>query len=125
MVTGVVVCHGNLAQELSNTVARILGPVDALYTLSNENCSPQQLYELLSGVMSEAGDDPVFFLVDLRGGSCWTTARMLSRDYPHIKVITGVNIPMLVSFLTKRTQLSPEELAETLVRDASRGITID
>jgi mannose/fructose-specific phosphotransferase system component IIA len=66
-----------------------------------------------------------FIFVDLRGGSCWRVAKMLVKEYPALKVISGVNIPMLVSFLSKKHDHRLDELVKIIETDAHRGIVFE
>ncbi len=124
MVTGLVICHGNLAFEFVNAVDKILGNTESLHPFTNENLSPETLYShLLSFLRQREGDD-VIIMADLRGGSCWNVAKMLSHEFPKIHVISGVNLPMLISFLTKRHSIPVEDLPAILEQDTHRGVRI-
>lgn len=125
MVIGVVICHGLLAFELVNAVQKILGHSDNLYPFSNDNLAPPVIYQNIVEIIKKKNTSQIILMVDLRGGSCWTVAKMLTREYPQSKVISGVNISMLVSFLTKNSHLPFEELPKVLEDDAHRGITMD
>jgi mannose/fructose-specific phosphotransferase system component IIA len=125
MVTGIIICHRLLAFELVNAVQKILGHTEYVYAFSNDNLAPQMIYENIIDVIKKNNANKIIAMVDLRGGSCWTVAKMITREFPQMKVISGVNVPMLISFLTKRDKLSFEELPEVLNTDAHRGILLD
>ena len=125
MVTGIIICHRLLAFELVNAVQKILGHTEYVYAFSNDNLAPQIIYENIIDVIKKNNANKIIAMVDLRGGSCWTVAKMITREFPQMKVISGVNVPMLISFLTKRDKLSFEELPEVLNTDAHRGILLD
>lgn len=125
MITGLVICHGNLAFEFVNAVEKILGNTDSLYPFTNENLSPETLYNHLVSFLRKQEGDEVIIMADLRGGSCWTVAKMLSHEFPKIHVISGVNLPMLISFLTKRDTIPPDDLPAILEQDTHRGVRID
>ncbi|MBN2366216.1 MAG: hypothetical protein EH225_09525, partial [Calditrichaeota bacterium] len=65
------------------------------------------------------------FMVDIRGGNCWAVARLLSRSQPGYYVLSGVNLPMIFSFLTKRGETSIQELVRNMKKDAHRGIFLE
>lgn len=125
MVTGIVICHGQLAFELLNVAGKILGPAEAMYAFSNENLSPEVLYAQVQRVLRDHQIDQGVAMVDLHGGSCWTVARMLTREFPRLRVISGVNVSMVISFLSKRGKIPFEELLPILERDARRGIVVE
>lgn len=122
MVTGILICHGQLAFELIRTVEKILGPADSLLPFSNEGLSPKTLYEKVMDALVANDVKQAVIMVDLRGGSCWMTAKMINKERSTFRVLSGVNVPMLVSFLTKHKQLSFKEIVETMAADAHRGV---
>ena len=125
MRIGVVICHGKLAFELCHTVERILGQVEGIAPFSNDGLSPETLYvQILSHLQAQKAEE-IFLMVDLRGGNCWRIGKMLARQFPHARLLSGVNVPMLVSFLTKREKLGFAELADVVARDAVRGIVLE
>ncbi len=122
MVTGLVICHGQLAFEIIDATQKIVGSAEGVYPFTNEDLDNKGLHEKLYQVIREHSSEHIIAMVDLRGGSCWTVAKMLTREFPQLKIVTGINIPMLISFLTKREKLAFEELPQVLKEDAHRGI---
>jgi len=125
MIVGIVICHSLLAFELVNAVQKILGHADYVYAFSNDNLAPPIIYQNIVDVVKKSNADKIIAMVDLRGGSCWTVAKMITREFPQMKVISGVNVPMLISFLTKRDKVPFEELPQILKTDGHRGILLD
>ena len=125
MVAGLVICHGNLAFEFVNAVEKIIGRAEALYPFTNENLSPETLFKQLMNFIRSNDAQDFIIMADLRGGSCWSVAKMLSREYPRISVLSGVNLPMIISFLTKRETVPLSELPSVLAQNTLKGITID
>ena len=109
---GVVVGHAEMARGLVGAVRRIAGDsADALYPISNECKSPDQLREELDEV---AGSDPVVVFVDLQAGSCGRAALSCCRDRAERVVVCGVNLPMLLDFVFNR-ELPLDELVDRLI----------
>ncbi len=125
MTRAVIICHGNLAFELVATANRVLGKIEDVFAFSNDNLSPEFLYEQVTKSISADRESGYLFLVDVRGGNCWRVAKMLNRAHPNSRVISGVNLPMVVSFVTKRKGLSLKELAEVVEKDGRRGIVLE
>lgn len=125
MVTGIIICHGLLAFELVNAVQKILGHSEFLYPFSNDNMAPGMILQYLTDTLKRNQSRQIIAMVDLRGGSCWAAARMLGQQFPETRVLSGVNIPMLISFLTKRNKFPFEELPRILESDALRGIVAE
>lgn len=125
MIYGIVICHSLLAFELVNAVQKILGHSEFLYAFSNDNLTPKIIYQNVIEIIKKNDVSKIIAMVDLRGGSCWAVAKMLTRQYPETKVVSGVNVPMLISFLTKREQFPFEELPQILEADGHRGLAVD
>ena len=63
-------------------------------------------------------DDSFVILVDFLGGSCGHATLSVERRRRNVRVVSGVNLPMLLAFLNKRSDVSFERLPAEL---ASRG----
>ncbi|MGH1365766.1 MAG: PTS sugar transporter subunit IIA [Calditrichia bacterium] len=123
MIPGIIISHGRIAEELKNAVELIVGPTRKLHAISNDGSEPDELSKkILKFSLPEL---PVFLFTDLRGGSCWRAAMIASKAIDESSVFTGVNLPMLISFVTKRSQLSHEELPAVVLEDAQRGLLLE
>ena len=96
---GVVVGHGGLAAALVTAAEEITGVQGVLVGISNRGCDRGRLEELIrQGI---AGRPSVIF-VDLQSGSCFFAAMTSLKAMPEVRVVTGVNLPMLVDFVFHR-----------------------
>lgn len=119
-VRGIVVAHSELAAALIQAVERIAGGEGALVPLSNEGLSPAAICERLDAL---AGEGPAIVFADLREGSCGMAARKVCLGERRGRaVITGVNLPVLLDFVTKR-HLPIEELVPRLVERGRAAIS--
>lgn len=125
MTTGIVICHDQLAFALLAAAEKIFGPAENVFAFSNDQLEAKSLSETIAKEIFDISERNMIIMVDLRGGSCWKAAKLLARDLPNIRILSGVNVPMLVSFLCKRNQFAFEELPEILAMDAHRGIVPD
>lgn len=125
MTVGVIICHAQLAFELLNTTRKLLGDVEGILPFSSDFLAPETLYHQIEEQIRDQNVSQLVVMVDLRGGNCWKVGKMLCREFPSSGLLSGVNIPMLVSFLNKRDKLAPGELAETMEQDAYRGIVLE
>jgi mannose/fructose-specific phosphotransferase system component IIA len=123
---GIVICHKSLAFDLIETASAILGHKEELHGFSNEKITTEEAVAKIKSLIQTIGDpENVVFMVDLQGGNCWTIAKILSRSHPGYFVISGVNLPMIFSFLTKKNQLNTLDLVHTIEKDAHRGILLE
>ena len=118
--TSAILCtHGGLAQALIDTARTVLGSVEGCHAVSNEQKSPRALREELEGIVAAGGSDTAFIVfVDFFGGSCCHTCIGLEQDHANVRLISGVNLPMLLAFLNKRAEVPFEHLPAEIV---SRG----
>lgn len=121
MVTGIVVTHGNLAEELLETAKTIYGGFTDCHAVSNAQKSPQALTQELESIIRSANNsDGVVILTDFFGGSCSYTCLVVEQQHDNVRLVTGVNLPMLLAFLYRRNKVTFEKLPAELVE---RGIT--
>jgi mannose/fructose-specific phosphotransferase system component IIA len=111
---GVVVCHGTLAGALVQAAEQISGLGGALIPVSNTGCDRDALEDR---ILAAVDGHPAVVFVDLASGSCLVAVLKRLRGEQLVKVVTGVNLAMLVDFVFHRS-LSP---AEAATRAAAAG----
>jgi len=115
---GVVVCHGDLAKALVGAVEEISGMHNVLTPITNTGADRT----LLESRVAEAAEGhPTLVFVDLPSGSCLFAAmrRLAGRD--GVRVVTGVNLAMLLEFVFHR-DLDLERAAARVVEAGARAI---
>jgi len=116
MIGCIIVAHGKMARGLLNAAAVIVGEQEGVYLLSNSDFSLETLKEEIRKIKEIAGECIIF--VDCLGSS-YAAARMASAGMP---VVSGINLPMLLSFFTKRERMGLNELTDAVVADGRKGI---
>jgi len=111
---GIVVAHGVLAAALVGEAERISGERGALTAVSNSECGPADIEKRLAEAV---GTGPAVIFVDMPCGSCFFAAMRTARNRQDVRVVTGVNLPMLLDFVSHRT-LPP---ADGAARAADKG----
>lgn len=119
-LTGVVVCHRDLAAGLVGAAEEISGIRGALVPVSNTGCDRGDLEDRVREAL--AGRPAVVF-VDMPSGSCLVATLHRLRGHPEVAVVTGVNLAMLLDFLFHR-DLTPAEAAERAVDVGARSIRV-
>lgn len=119
MTRAILVTHGTLGQALYDAAASVMGQQECVDILSNSGLSLEQIQ---TRVRERVTSEPTVIMVDLCGGSPFMACCSLSGLSAETVIVSGVNLPMLLSFFTKRDKLPLTELAATLERDAMRGI---
>jgi len=125
MILGIFLTHGRIGQEILAIAESILGKQPDIVSLTNENLSFSALYDQVNKIIEEISpSEGIIIFVTLKGGSCWNVACKIAKERKGVKVISGVNLPMALSFFTKRDKYPLEDLAPIIERDALRGISL-
>jgi PTS system mannose-specific IIA component len=123
MKRGILITHGPIGAAIIEAVRGIIGTDEGLYALSVNEFSALDLTRKLEKLIDDSDDgDGVILMASLKGGSCWNVSAMSSRHRRNVRTLSGVNLPMVLSFITKREKLSLDDLAKKLAEDGKRGI---
>ncbi len=123
-MTGIIiVTHGKLAQALLGTVEMIMGLQERIGAIGFEaGQTVADLQEQLCQMLQKnAEEDEALILVDLQGGSPYNAAALLAMTMPKVKVVTGVNLPMLLGVLPSR-DLAVTALSQLAVESGQSGV---
>ncbi|MEO0184907.1 MAG: PTS mannose transporter subunit IID [candidate division WOR-3 bacterium] len=123
MIKGIIIGHGEFAKALLNTVEKILGKQEMVEVFSNEKLSCESLAENIKNSVGMDEHEKILF-VDLPGGSCAISCLNILRMNKKLKVLCGVNLPMLIEFFLLREKYTVEELVPILLKKAKDNITI-
>ena len=124
MVKIILVTHGQLAQQMLDTAAQIIGkPTDdgfatfAVTTVASVEKEAAKLKEVLVSC-----PDGAVILTDIFGGSATNISLTASKDVANCYVITGLNLSMLLTAMNSRKKATAKELAEKIEADGKRAV---
>ena len=117
-VRGVVIGHGGMAAALVAAAEEISGIRGVLRPISNVGLGKEALEH---AVLQAVDQQPAVIFVDLPSGSCLIAAMRQRPAHPELRVVTGVNLAMLLEFLFHH-ELSPEEVARRAAEAGTKGI---
>jgi len=118
----VLVTHGELGFSLKKTLEGLIGPQEGFFVFSNSGLGITQMKENLKELVDKTNSkEGIFVFVDLFGGSCWQAAKFSSLGKPKVALFSGVSLPMLISFFSKRGNLNFQELFETVKQGGEKG----
>jgi PTS system mannose-specific IIA component len=126
MISGLVVTHGALGEELVHVVTLVLGPTEALGALSNRGLGAREVTAAIRdwlAALPDRGASGVLLFIDDFGGSCANAAQLALQGGPPAAILTGVNLAMVLDFLTWRDSLALPELARRLVEKGRQAIS--
>ncbi|MBD3348195.1 MAG: hypothetical protein GF400_03230 [Candidatus Eisenbacteria bacterium] len=122
----VIVAHGNVADCMMDAIQGILGKQTGWMTVSNRDMGLKELNERVSAAVSELSEThEVIIFTDMPGGSCHHACRELAGSMEHARLVTGLNLMMLLEFFVKREHKSAGELLNLVIdrgRDSVRLI---
>ncbi len=125
MINILILSHCELTKELIKTAEVIAGRQDNLFYLDQdirkENLSSLQnkISEILQKINSEKG---TLILTDMLGGTPCNAAVLLTKIY-NIEIITGVNLPMILSAIfASRVSPTAKDLAAKVLADGKKSI---
>jgi len=125
MTRALVMTHGDIAAELVRVVEMILGPVAGLTALSNAGKSGADLQDEVETWLAESdGRTGEIILIDDYGGSCANAAILACGENTKRAIISGVNLAMLLGYVTWRDRDDHAELALKLVHKGREAITL-
>jgi len=116
---GVVLAHAELAAALVSAVRAIAGDEHGLLAVSNTGCDRAALTERLDATI--AGRPAVVF-ADMPGGSCAFSAGAYARTHATVRVVTGVNLAMLLDFAFHR-EATPDQAAMRAAETGRHAVT--
>ena len=128
----VVVTHGQLATELVNSAEMIVGDLPQFAAVSigwhdDVEHAKEEIGRAIGRVQASAGgtsEEPasVLVLTDMFGGTPANLA--VTFVSPHVEVITGVNLPMLIKLARPPKQADLLTLARDMREDGRNAIWV-
>lgn len=124
MIGILILTHGPFGEDLLKTACGIMNETETIGAL---NLSRRLDFGTLRKKVSDAIHDlkapeGVLVLIDAYGGTSYNTSLPLMNDH-QINLVTGVNLPMVLSALTNRHRMSLEALARKVSEDAKKTIS--
>jgi PTS system mannose-specific IIA component len=113
MIGGVIVTHGQLANELVSSAEMIVGEIDHITAVSigwhdDVEVAREEIARAIQRVDAAKG---VIVLTDMFGGTPTNIAATFM-DEASVEVVTGVNLPMVIKLATQ----DPDETLADLAR---------
>lgn len=123
MIGGVIVSHGKLAEEILNALTIIIGEAANIEAISigwydEVEESKKKINQSLKSVDQKNG---VVIFTDMFGG----TASNLSFSFlknDQVEIITGVNLPMLIKFVSLQRSNNLKEVVKKVVEQGKKNI---
>ncbi len=123
MIGGIIVSHGRLAEELLNALTIILGEAPNIEAISigwydDVEDSKKKINQSLKRVDQKNG---IVIFTDMFGGTPSNLSFSFLRDN-HIEIITGVNLPMLIKFVSLQRSNNLKDVSKKVVEQGKKNI---
>jgi PTS system mannose-specific IIA component len=125
MIGLLVLTHGRMAEDLVESVRRIVGEVAGLDAVSIDwNDDVDEATEQIRQAVNRLDrGDGVLVLTDMFGGTPTNLALSLL-DPGKLEIVTGVNLPMLIKFANLREELSLNDAAAGIADQGRESIQV-
>ncbi len=123
-ITGIVVTHGQLGEELLRTVGLIVGDVHDCYALSGSDLGDEKVIKAIHEILDANDASRAVVFVDYFGGSCGASCVRATRGLEGVKVISGVNLPILLDFVTKQGTMELDEIVGHLIHRGQESVKV-
>ncbi|MBS3818773.1 PTS sugar transporter subunit IIA [bacterium] len=123
MIGGIIVSHGKLAEELLNALTIILGEVTNMEAISigwydDVEESKKKINQSVKRVDQKNG---VLIFTDMFGGTPSNLSFSFLKD-TQVEIITGVNLPMLIKFVSLQKSNNLSEAAKKVMEQGKKNI---
>ncbi|HUF05091.1 MAG TPA: PTS sugar transporter subunit IIA [Aridibacter sp.] len=122
-IGGVVVSHGQFANELVSAAEQVVGEIPHVAAVSigwhdNVDVAKGEIERAIKSVSSGNG---VLLLTDMFGGTPTNISAMFIKEN-EVEVVTGVNLPMVIKLASQNKEMSLLEMAELVERQGKESI---
>ncbi len=125
MINVIIAAHGHLARDLLHAGEHIIGPIRGVHTIARlpKDGKADLLRKFQDKIKSLDNPDGILILIDAYGGSPFNISSHFLDQY-NIRIVTGVNLPMILDLATYRDKLTLDKLAARLARTGRRSVIV-
>lgn len=117
-----IITHGTLACSIRKAAEHLTPAPGEVFCFSNQETVLEEIEASIEAMAAAKKPHKIVLFTDMFGGSCWIAANRIKHRYENTAVISGVNIPMLVSYYINYQRLDWDALLEKIIADAKKGI---
>ena len=122
-IGGVIVSHGQLANELLAAAEQVVGELSHIRSVSigwhdDVEVAEDEIERAIKEVSNGGG---VLLLTDMFGGTPTNIAAMFIKE-GEIEVVTGVNLPMVIKLASQSDEITLAEMAEEVEAQGKQSI---
>lgn len=119
-----IITHGNLADSLKDISEKLTASETQMLCYTNQCLSLEEMQSNIKERIDQLKPDKIILFVDIVGGSCWHLSNRIKKDHENAVIISGVNVPMIVSYQINYNCIEWDDLLNKIVEDGKKGILI-
>eukprot|EP00828_Plagiopyla_frontata_P015300 TRINITY_DN19863_c0_g1_i1.p1 TRINITY_DN19863_c0_g1~~TRINITY_DN19863_c0_g1_i1.p1 ORF type:complete len:141 (+),score=24.11 TRINITY_DN19863_c0_g1_i1:212-634(+) len=118
----ILASHGNLANGMKDTLKMIIGDVSMIESFASYRDEKSSIKDLVEkSVKAKYGSKDIFILTDILGGSVNNEMLSLVKDYPKVHILSGMNLPLVISIATLGDNIN-EEVLQQIILESQQGV---
>ena len=111
----ILASHGKLALGMKDTLEMIVGKNKNIYAFAAYTDGSETKYlEEIKAIIKENENEPILIATDVLGGSLNNEMIQLLKQYPYIYLVSGMNLPVIITLATMITPLTTQTLNEAI-----------
>ncbi len=119
----IIIGHGEYSKGIKNSLDLVIGEQEDIYFISfNGNLNVEELSEYIKKDIGFKTEEKYLFLTDLRGGTPFNSCVLIEDKYRNSSVIGGCNIPMVLSAIEHKEELSLKDAVSFIIKEAREEI---
>jgi PTS system mannose-specific IIA component len=123
MIGAVIVAHSSIGKELIAAAEYMVGRIEGISSVSIHcEMNAFEARKVIAQAMKQVDrGNGILLLTDLFGGSPSNIA-LSFLNHEKVEVVTGLNLPMILTFWNKRANTTLQEIAKYIHLSGTRGI---
>ena len=118
----ILASHGGLAEGARDTISMVLGEVPNIHVISLQRDDVEPIVETTQRLIDTLpSDSPIYVCTDMLGSSVNNAMVEIMEKNDRVSVISGMNMPLVLSLATSSTPLSSGQLAQ-MIAEARAGL---
>ncbi len=111
----ILASHGKLAEGMKDTLEMIVGKNENIYAFAAySDGSETKFLEDIQALINENQDEQIVIATDVLGGSVNNEMIQLLNRYPQVYLISGMNLPVIITLATAVCPLTTEMIEEAI-----------
>ena len=114
-----LISHGELSRSLIDSAEMLVGETDGLdYLIFDKNMGIDELKDSFIKYL-EGNEEELLIFTDIKGGTPFNVASILTNDMDKVQIFYGMNLPMIVEAALYKDEFSMDELVKQIKSNIS------